>query len=316
MPATSSSLPHAGDFLISCISPGAWGRQCIVTLCTCTFLLTFVRVSSAQGPFLATRSLRLEAEEDELSEEVNDPTAMLTQVRFLDFYTPGNFGTSAQTNAAVFQPIIPVARLSFLPVEQIIRPTIKLSTLATGPGSHTVTALADSQVYDLFQSQWPHLERFHFRWAIGTTLIFPTASDRRAGANAWQAGPAAAAAFAGVRNLWLGFLFQDPISFAYTTPAEEPQSTMLFQPGFSYRLGHGWYLKSTDSVWTVNWRHHTPTTIPVSLGFGRVWNFKGQMLDTWTSGEWMAYRQFAPITPMYTVRFGLNFVFPEFVLGR
>jgi hypothetical protein len=27
------------------------------------------------------------------------------------------------------------------------------------------------------------------------------------------------------------------------------------------------------------------------------------------------YRQFAGITPMYSVRFGLNFVFPEFVLG-
>jgi hypothetical protein len=30
----------------------------------------------------------------------------------------------------------------------------------------------------------------------------------------------------------------------------------------------------------------------------------------------MAYRQNAGISPMYTVRFGLNFVFPEFVLGR
>jgi hypothetical protein len=91
---------------------------------------------------------------------------------------------------------------------------------------------------------------------------------------------------------------------------------MFFQPGLSYRLGQGWYVKSTDSVWNVNWRHHTPTTIPVSLGLGRVWKFRGQTLDTWTSGEWMAYRQFAGITPMYTVRFGLNFVFPEFVLGR
>ena len=41
-----------------------------------------------------------------------------------------------------------------------------------------------------------------------------------------------------------------------------------------------------------------------------------QMIDTWISGEWMAYRQLAAITPMYTVRFGLNFIFPDFVLGR
>src|SRR5437879_1397979 len=81
IPAMSRSLPPAADLLISCVSHAGWARQCIVTLCTCTFLLAFVRVSSAQGLLLAARSLRLEAEQ--LSEEVNDPTAMLTQVRFL-----------------------------------------------------------------------------------------------------------------------------------------------------------------------------------------------------------------------------------------
>jgi len=290
--------------------------KCVAVLGTCSILVIFIRVSSAQGQSSAANNSALKAEEDVLADEVNDPTAMLTQVRFLDFYTPGNFQTSAQTNAALLQPIIPVGRLSFLPIEQIIRPTIKLSTVATGPSSHPITALADTQLYDLFQSQWPHLDRIKVRWAIGTTWVFPTASDPRAGANAWQVGPAAAGAFAGVPKLWLGFLFQDPISFAYTKSGAKPQSAMLFQPGASYRLGNGWYVKSTDSVWTVNWRHHTPTTIPISLGFGRVWNFNGQMLDTWTSGEWMTYRQFAGITPMYTVRFGVNFLFPEFVLGR
>jgi hypothetical protein len=260
--------------------------------------------------------LSVEDEENEISEEVVDPTAMLTQIRFLDFYTPGNFQTSAQTNAALIQPIIPVARLSLLPVEQIIRPTFKLSTVATGPGSHPITALADTQLYDLFQSQWPHLERWNLRWAVGTTFVFPTASDDRAGASAWQAGPAAALAFAGVPKLWLGLLVQNPISFAYTRPGAKPQSTLLFQPGVSYRFGKGWYLKSTDSVWNVNWHHNTPTTIPVSLGLGKVSIGAGQTLDTWVSGEWMAYRQFSGITPMYTVRFGINFVFPEFVLGR
>ena len=108
-----------------------------------------------------------------LSEEVVDPTAMLTQVRLLDFYTPGNFETSAQTNAALIQPIIPIARLSLLPVEQIVRFTFKVSTVATGPGSHPITALADTQMYDLFQSQWPHLERWKLRWAMGRRLSFP-----------------------------------------------------------------------------------------------------------------------------------------------
>jgi hypothetical protein len=212
--------------------------------------------------------------------------------------------------------MIPVARLSLLPVEQIIRPTVKLSTTATSAGGHTITGLSDIQLYDLLQSQWPHLERWKLRWAIGTTFVFPAATDRKNGAGAWQMGPAAALAFAGVPNLWLGLLAQNPISFAYTRSDAVPQNAMLFQPGFSYRLGQGWYVKSTDSIWTINWRHGTPTTIPVSLGVGKIWQLDGQMIDTWVSGERMAYEQSTAVTPMWTVRFGLNFIFPEFVLGQ
>jgi hypothetical protein len=267
-------------------------------------------------PCATASNSSVQAEEDKIAEEVVDPTALLAQVRFLDFYSPGNFHTSAQTNAALIQPIIPIARLSLMPFEQLIRLTFRVNTFATGPNSHPNTALADTQMYHLFQSQWPNLKRWNLRWAVGYMLIFPTAADHRAGQNAWQAGPAAALAFAGIPNLWAGFLFQNPISFEYTRPSAHPQNTMFFQPGLSYRLGHGWYVKSTDSVWNVHWRHGTPTTIPVSLGIGKIWILHGQMLDTWTSGEWMAYRQDAGISPMYTVRFGLNFVFPSFVLGH
>jgi len=293
-----------------------WLRNCLVAPLVVVVVVAFVRVAQAQTQSSFDSAGGVKAEEEELSEEVNDPTAMLTQVRLLDFYTPGNFQTSSQTNATLIQPIIPIARLPFLPFEQIIRPTFKLSLVAPGPGAHPVTAFADTQLYDLVQSQWPHLDRWKLRWAIGSTFVFPTATDHRAGAGSWQAGPAAAVAFAGVPGLWLGFLAQNPISFAYTRPGAKPQNTMLFQPGFSYRLYRGWYLKSTDSVWTINWRHGTSTSIPVSIGFGKVWKLDGQIVDTWVSGEWMAYRQLAGITPMYTVRFGFNLLFPDFVLGR
>jgi hypothetical protein len=142
--------------------------------------------AAPKSPLLS--GAQTESEEDKLSEEVNDPTAILTQIRLFDFYTPENLRSRAQTNIALIQPIIPLARLSLLPVEQIIRPTIKLSTTAIGSGRRTVTGLADIQLYDLFQSQWPHLEPWKLRWAIGTTAVFPTATDRRNGAGAWQMG--------------------------------------------------------------------------------------------------------------------------------
>ena len=291
-------------------------RCCFRILAVSAFLVGLAHRARAAPMSSLLNATQTESEEDKLSEEVNDPTAMLTQVRLFEFYTPENFRTSAQTNVALIQPIVPVARLSLLPVEQIIRLTVKLSTTATSPGGHTVTGLSDIQLYDLFQSQWPHLDRWNLRWAIGTTFVFPTATDRKNGASAWQMGPAAALAFAGVPNLWVGVLTQNPISFAYSRTDATPQNAMLFQPGFSYRLGQGWYVKSTDSIWTINWRHKTPTTIPVSLGVGKIWQLDGQMIDTWVSGERMAYEQSTAVTPMWTVRFGLNFIFPEFVLGQ
>ena len=291
------------------------GRQ-LFSVWVSVAVLVLIWDTVLRAPCAWSSDSNLQAEEDKIAQEVVDPTALLAQVRFLDFYTPGNFRTSAQTNAALIQPIIPIARLSLMPFEQLIRLTFKVSTFAHNPSGHPNTALADTQMYHLFQSQWPNLKRWNLRWAVGYILIFPTAADRRAGQNAWQAGPAAALAFAGIPNLWAGFLFQNPISFAYTRPGANPQNTMFFQPGLSYRLGNGWYVKSTDSVWNVHWRRGTPTTIPISLGIGKIWMLHGQMLDTWTSGEWMAYRQDAGISPMYTVRFGLNFVFPKFVLGN
>jgi hypothetical protein len=291
-------------------------RCCFRILAVSAFFVGLAHRARAAPMSSLLNAAQTESEEDKLSEEVNDPTAMLTQVRLFEFYTPENFRSTAQTNVALIQPIVPVARLSLLPIEQIIRLTVKLSTTATSPGGHTVTGLSDIQLYDLFQSQWPHLDRWNLRWAIGTTFVFPTATDRKNGAGAWQMGPAAALAFAGVPNLWVGVLTQNPISFAYSRTDATPQNAMLFQPGFSYRLGQGWYVKSTDSIWTINWRHKTPTTIPVSLGVGKIWQLDAQMIDTWVSGERMAYEQSTAVTPMWTVRFGLNFIFPEFVLGQ
>jgi hypothetical protein len=170
------------------------------------------------------------------------------------------------------------------------------------------------QLLDLVLSNWPDPKTTGFGWGIGPTLVFPTGRVPKAGQHAWQAGPAATAAYRGIPHLMVGFLFQNPISFAYTNSSAIPQSQLQFQPLISYTLGHGWYIKSADSTWTVNLRHGTSTTIPISLGFGRVWKLEGFEVNAWTSGEWTAYRQYSSITSEYTVRFGLTLLFPDILL--
>jgi len=256
----------------------------------------------------------LESEEDQLAEEVDDPTARLAQLKLQDIYTPGNFQTSAQTNTAQLQAPVPIAPFSLLPFQQLVRPTFKLVTSATSGGSSTVTGFGDIELFDLFISNWPDPKKTGFAWGIGPTFVFPTGRVAGAGKNAWQAGPAMAGRYKGLPHLTLAFLLQNPISFAYTTPTASPQSQLKFQPGITWTLERGWYVKSSDSTWNFGWRHGSSTIIPVSLGFGKVWKLDGVDPNLWVSGEWTAYRQYAGITPMYTVRFGLNLLFPEFTL--
>ncbi len=269
---------------------------------------------SARGQNLPAGSAAAEPEEDHLASEVNDPTAILMQLKLQDLYTPWSFKTSAQTNTIQIRPVIPIQPFALLPVEQIVRPTFRVKTLATSQSSSTITEFIDTGLFDLFISNWPDPKATGFGWAVGPTLVFPTGRDPQAGNHAWEAGPAGAAVYRGIPHLMVGFLFQNPISFAYTNSRATPQSQMKFQPLISYTLGHGWYVKSSDATWTVNWRHNTSTTLPISLGFGRVWKFAGPEVDTWVSGQWTAYQQFATITPRYTVKFGVTLLFPNLEL--
>jgi hypothetical protein len=275
-------------------------------------LLTMV--NRAQAQIFEGRWNGVGTEEDRLAGEIEDPTAILTQLKLQDLYTPSNFQTSAQTNTVQIRPVIPVDAFSLLPLKQLIRPTFKIQTLATSAASSTVTEFGDIALFDLFTSNWPNPQQTGFGWGIGPTFVFPPGRVAQAGQHAWQAGPAAAAAYRRIPQLMVGFIFQNPISFAYTNSSAKPQSQLEFQPLVSYTLGRGWYVKSADSNWTINLRHGTSTTIPVSFGFGRVWKLPGPKLDTWFSYEWTAYRQYAGITPMYTLRFGITLLFPRVTL--
>ena len=85
------------------------------------------------------------------------------------------------------------------------------------------------QLFDLAVSPWPSAET-GLRFGLGPTFVFPTATSKFAGQGAWQAGPACAAVYTRVPRLLIGFLLQNPISFAYTSPDRPSQNTLAFQP--------------------------------------------------------------------------------------
>lgn len=248
-----------------------------------------------------------------LAKEFGDPLTTLPQMFLQDAYTPSNFGTDAPSNRVIARAIVPrIPRFSLLPFVQLIRPSLTLVTVPTGKGSDTRTELGDAQLFDALVLPWPSRES-GLTLAFGPTLVFPTATHKTAGQGAWQAGPLFAALYKGVPWLLVGALVQNPISFAYTSSDRRPVSTLLFQPLLLAALPGGWYVKSADASWAVNWHRGSATQLPVSFGIGRVFLREGMPpFNLFVSGEWMAYRQNAPVAPQTTVRFGMTVAFPDF----
>src|SRR5882762_9683191 len=97
----------------------------------CAFVLAIGITCRVRGHVITCESANAESEEDRLAREVEDPTAILTQLQIQDIYTPRNFQTSAQTNTIQIRPILPIEAFPAFPFQQIIRPTFKVSQIAT-----------------------------------------------------------------------------------------------------------------------------------------------------------------------------------------
>jgi hypothetical protein len=264
---------------------------------------------------LAQQTTSAGTDDESLAVKENDPTGALTQFKVQDIYTPAQYGTNAQLNTLQIRPLLAVRPELFTPLEQLIRPTIQVVTVPRNKGASTTTALDDFQLLDLFVMPWPNEKETFFRWGVGPYFVFPTSTSEFTGRGAWQMGPAWAFSYKRIPGLNIAGLFQQNTSFAYSSSHSVPQSSLQIQPMLSYQVGSGWYLKSSDSTWTINWRHKTSTQIPLSAGFGKVWKFdKGYSIDTSFSGEWMAYRQFAAQVQQFSLRFQVNVLMPQLQL--
>lgn len=252
-----------------------------------------------------------------LAADFNDPLTTLPQIFIQDAYTPSNYGTDAQTNKVIVRLIVPrIPRFSFFPLVQLIRPSFSLVTVPEGKGSATRTEFGDMQLFDLGVLPWPGKDS-GLMMGVGPVFVFPTATHRTAGQNAWQVGPAFGTIYKGIPGVLVGTLIQNPISFAYTESKHRPLNTLVVQPILLKHLWRGLYVKSADSSWAFGWHDGAPTTLPLSFGVGYVIPREGSPpLNFSVSGEWMAYRHDAPIAPQTTVRFALTVAFPEWTRWR
>ncbi len=278
-------------------------------------LLLVLLFCAATTAFAQTQSGTNSSEvvEEKLEQDFTDPLTTLPQVVVRDSYTPANYGTNVETNEIIIRPLIPrIPPRTLLPFNQLIRPTFALVTVPGSRGGNR-TEFGDLPIFDLAVLPWPNRQRTGFMVGAGVTVVLPTATSKSAGQGAWQAGPALGAIYTGIPGLLAGFIAQNPISFAYTSPGRPPLNTFLLQPVFALHLWGKWYLRSAEATWAMGWHRRSPTLLPLSLGIGRTFVRRGlPPMSFFVTGEWMLYRQFAPVAPQTTINFGLTMAFPQF----
>jgi hypothetical protein len=292
-------------------------RSAVRAAASCLILLA--ALWSARLALAQTPPKTPEDEELQLERDFTDPLSTLPQVVIRDSYTPANYGPCTppacfrnyETNEVLIRPLIPrVPPNTLLPFPQLIRPTFTLVTVPSSRGG-TRTEFGDLPVFDLAVPPWRAAQKAGFLIGVGPTFVFPTATSTSAGQGAWQVGPAIGVIYEGIPGLLIGFIAQNPVSFAYTNPHRVPQNTLEFQPVFALHLWKKWYLRSAEANWTMGWRRGYPTMLPLSLGLGRTVVHPGlPPMSLFVTGQWMVYRQFAPIAPQTTVNFGITMAFP------
>ncbi len=249
--------------------------------------------------------------QEQLERDFSNPLTTLPQVVVRDGYTPANYGTHVETNQAIIRPLIPrIPPNTLLPFNQLIRPTLSLVTVPSSRGGSR-TEFGDLPVFDIAVLPWPNRQKTGLLIGIGPAFVFPTATSRSAGQGAWQAGPALGAIYTGIPGLLVGFIAQNPIGFAYTSPDRSPTNTFIFQPVLALHLWDKWYFRSAEADWNMGWHRHSPTLLPLSAGIGRTLVRPGlPPMSLFVTGEWMVYRQYAPRAPQTTINFGMTMAFP------
>ena len=220
---------------------------------------TSPQAASAQKPSPDIPTASTDARE--LANQVNNPAAPVTILQFRDVLLPDVAGTSGGTNAFEIQPVLPLGPFPALPIVQIMKVTLPFNSLPQPVG---VSGVGDLQVFDLvtIKESWG-------RWGFGPALVFPTASDEALGQGKWQAGPAVALIYTGVKNLAVGAVWQNPFSYAGDSD-RAGVNNLIITPTLTYTLEKGWFAGLSDFNWTFDWNDDGAATLLLGLQVGRI----------------------------------------------
>jgi hypothetical protein len=268
---------------------------------------------SASAPQAAPASSKpvkaADIEAQELANQANNPAAPLTLIQFRNILLPSVPDTNGVTNGLQMQPVLPIGPFHSFPWVQLVKITFPFYLVVPGSASGVsppvagTSGIGDIQIFDLIS-----VKQSWGRWGFGPALVFPTASDPALGAGKWQAGPAGAAIFTGIKNLTAGAVVQNQFSYA-GSPDRQGVNQMLITPTLTYNMKDGWFVGLSDYNWTFNWEKSGAATIPLGLQVGRVFRLGKQPLSLSVEAGGTAARPANTPSPGWILGFELSPIF-------
>lgn len=232
------------------------------------------------------------------SNKSNNPLNPAPGLNFQNYYSPDFYDSDYQRNDLLLRGTLPLPPNAVVPVPQLLRATLPVSSVDTGAQSKS--GMGDFNIFDIFLVKGGDLQL-----GVGPLFTAPTASDDLLGTGKWQGGLAAVAIKPSAAGL-LGGLVQWQSSFAGDEDRADVQ-TLTAQPFIIYNLPEGWYLRSTGT-WTFDManNHHY---IPVGAGGGKVWKAGSIILNGFVEPQWTVAHDDGGVQPRFVVFAGLNLTF-------
>jgi hypothetical protein len=110
----------------------------------------------------------------------------------------------------------------------------------------------------------------------------------------------------------IGFVAQNPIGFAYTSLHRPPQSTFQLQPVLALHLWDNGPAISGSQLGDGLASSFANVAAAEASGSAARWCVRGlSPMSLFVTGQWMVYRQFAPVAPQTTINFGMTMAFPS-----
>jgi hypothetical protein len=144
------------------------------------------------------------------------------------------------------------------------------------------------------------------QWGLGSTLLFPSASDPAVGTGKWGAGPAGAV-FAEPGKWTLGVQLSDLKSFAgHRNRADVHYASVQYH--VIYNCPKGWYVTTAPTT-TADWttRREDRWLMPVGLGVGKAVTFGRRQVSGELDGYYNVVHPATQPYPKWVLTFQFTF---------